>query len=57
MGLLVLLDLRGTRGDDTQKTWQCALDDGRWVRLRDGTVRTTRVRVVTGGAVCDTLRS
>jgi hypothetical protein len=50
------VDVRGTSGADASKAWQCALDEDRWARLRDGDVRTMRVRVVTGGAVCDTLR-
>jgi hypothetical protein len=52
----LVVDLRGTSGKDASKAWHCALDDNRWTRLRDGDVRTMRVRVVTGGAVCDTLR-
>jgi hypothetical protein len=47
------LDLRATK--DASKTWRCDVDDARWQRLRDGDVRTFRVRVVTGGAVCSTL--
>lgn len=50
----LIVDLRATK--DTTKTWRCDLDENRWTRLRDGDVRVMRVRVVTGGAVCDTLK-
>lgn len=50
---LLDVELRATK--DAAKTWRCALDEVRWQRLRDGDVRTMRVRVVTGGAVCSTL--
>lgn len=46
--------LRGTR--ETTKTWQCDIDEARWLRVPHGAVRTIRVRVITGGAVCSTLK-
>jgi hypothetical protein len=45
------LDLAGGGG----KTWSCDVDEARFAALPDGAVRTMKVRVVTGGAVCDSL--
>jgi hypothetical protein len=44
---------------DTKKakdTWRCTVEDARWRRLTDGSQAPMRVRVITGGAVCSTLR-
>jgi hypothetical protein len=45
--------LRGR--DDRARTWRCDIHDPRWRALGDGELRTIKVRVVTGGAVCDSL--
>jgi hypothetical protein len=50
----LLLDLRATKS--AQKTWRCDVDEARWQKLGDGDVCVMRVRVITGGAVCRTLR-
>ena len=49
--LTVALRSRADRG----KTWSCDIDDQRWRMLGDGELRNIKVRVLTGGAVCDTL--
>lgn len=41
---------------DHARVWRCAIDDGRWRALGDGELREIEVRVVTGGAVCDSLQ-
>jgi hypothetical protein len=41
---------------DHGKTWRCDIDSGRWRALGDGELREIEVRVLTGGAVCDTLQ-
>lgn len=38
------------------KTWSCDIDNARWSALSDGAAATVDVRVVTGGAVCGSLR-
>lgn len=40
---------------DRSRTWSCAIDNTRWRALGDGEWREIEVRVLTGGAVCDTL--
>jgi hypothetical protein len=42
--------------DAAGKTFHCDVDDARWQRLRDGAAADLKVRVVTGGAVCSSLR-
>lgn len=49
----LLVDVRAAK--DAKKTWRCDVGEERWQALRDGDLRTMRVRVVTGGAVCSTL--
>ena len=41
---------------DRNKTWKCVIDNHRWRMLGDGELRGIEVRVLTGGAVCDTLQ-
>lgn len=48
------VDLRGRA--DQGKTWRCDIDNGRWRALKNGDERQIEVRVLTGGAVCDTLK-
>ena len=50
--LAVVMRGRADRG----KTWRCVIDDARWRALGDGEWRQIEVRVLTGGAVCDTLK-
>lgn len=44
------------RGAREHKTWTCDVDDGLWRALADGLETVLRVRVITGGAVCSSLR-
>ena len=45
--------LRGRK--NRAKTWSCVIDHPRWRMLGDGQLTQIEVRVLTGGAVCDTL--
>jgi hypothetical protein len=49
--LTVALRDRADRG----KAWRCDIDHPRWRMLGDGQVLQVKVRVVTGGVVCDTV--
>ena len=51
---VLTLALRDAR--DAGKTWRCDVDDARWQGLRDGDMRPMKVRVIGGGADCDSLR-
>lgn len=39
-----------------KRSWDCDVDSARWLRLQDGAGAKVEVRVVTGGAVCSSLR-
>ncbi|MBI1948966.1 MAG: zinc ribbon domain-containing protein [Deltaproteobacteria bacterium] len=39
-----------------KRDWDCEVDAARWQRLADGVAAKVKVRVVTGGAVCSSLR-
>lgn len=51
---VLTLDLGSTT--EATKTWSCDVDESRWRALKDGDVRPIRVRVIGGGADCDSLR-
>lgn len=42
--------------DGPKRDWECEVDAARWQRLVDGAPAQVKVRVVTGGAVCSSLR-
>ncbi|MCC7075096.1 MAG: zinc ribbon domain-containing protein [Deltaproteobacteria bacterium] len=42
--------------DGPKRDWDCEVDAARWQRLSDGASARVKVRVVTGGAVCSSLR-
>ena len=44
------------RLDGPKRDWDCDVDAGRWQALVDGARAQVKVRVITGGAVCTSLR-
>lgn len=50
------LRVRATRGAEKGKTWDCSLESARWQGFHDGAETSMRVRIITGGAVCASLR-
>lgn len=42
--------------DGAKRDWECAVDAARWQRLADRVPARIKVRVITGGAVCSSLR-
>jgi hypothetical protein len=50
------LTLQLRSSTEAKKTWSCDVDEARWLALTDGSVHKMKVRVIGGGAVCDTLK-